>query len=231
MARKRQQDGPTELIIGTKDGVALARVPFPAREQIRYLWTRLQVHRGVVPRSIGVTSHASGEGVSFTSLALATVLARTGPTVLVEANWWGTGLAIPEPGLGLAGVLRGAATAEEVVVPTSQSGLSILPPGALIASGQAVMANTESMQSVISDLSRSYSSVVLDLPSISTSASALSFAAAAEATLLVAKQRSTRIDNVEMAVDELRHTNLVGVVLNESKVSLPRFLERRLVSA
>lgn len=231
MAKKKKQDGPTELVIGTAEGVPLARVPFPAREQIRYLWTRLQVHDGMVPRSIGVTSHSSGEGVSFTSLALATVLARTGPTVLVEANWWGTGLPLPEPGPGLAGLLRGSNTVEDAVVATSQSGLSIVPAGALVESGQAVMANTESMQVVINNLYRRYASVVLDLPSISTSASALSFAAAAEATLLVAKQRSTRIDNVQMAADELRHTRLVGVVLNESKVSLPRFLERRLVSA
>ncbi|MEL6985463.1 MAG: hypothetical protein AAFO29_23735, partial [Actinomycetota bacterium] len=84
MAR-RGKGRPTvgEIIIGTTDGQPVARVPAKVREEMRYLWTRLQVHGGDLPSSIGVTSRSRGEGVSFTSQALAAVLARTGETCLV----------------------------------------------------------------------------------------------------------------------------------------------------
>lgn len=220
-----------ELVIGTEGGVALARIPPGIRQQIQYLWTRLLVHDGEVPHSVGVTSQLSGEGVSFTSRALAAVVGRTRRTCLVEANWWGTGVPLPDPNPGLAGVLQGSSQIDDVLVQTNHPGLAILPSGELPASGRAVVSNTEAMSALLEELRHRFEHVVIDLPAITTSATALSFAATAESSLLVVRQRVTRIDQVESATSDLRHTRLLGVVLNDNRVSMPRFLQRRLLDA
>ncbi len=229
--RKKNEQQPGEVIIGTADGEALARVPASIREEVRYLWTRLQVHGGELPHSIGVTSRNRREGVSFTSRALAAVLARTGETCLVEANWWGDRLPLEDRSPGLAGLLAGNCNLAEALVQTNHPGLTILPAGDLVEIGQSVMANTESMRSIISGLEATFTYVVLDLPAINASAVALSFASAAEGVLLVARQRSTRIDHIESAVEDLRHTNLLGVVVNAHRISMPKFLQSRLIEA
>ena len=231
LSERRARRAGTELVIGTADGKPLARVPASVRDQIRYLWTRLQVHGGNIPGSIAVTSQVSGEGVSFTSHAVAVVLARTAETCLIEANWWSEGVPLEGEQPGLAGLLQSRCSLREALVPTSHPGLAIMPAGDLAATGQAVMASTEAMRSIIGGLRSRYSYVVLDLPAISVSATALSFASAAEATLLVARQRTSRIDHVERAVYDLRHTHLLGVIVNENKLSMPSFLQRRLLDA
>jgi Mrp family chromosome partitioning ATPase len=229
LRRGRRKTGGNEIVIASSDGVPLARIPAPVREQIRYFWTRLQVHEGAVPRSIAVTSNMSGEGVSFISHALAAVLARTGETCLLESNWWGNGVPLTSTNAGLAGVLLGQASLEDVLVPSDHPGLAILPAGELADPSQAVMANTESMRAILEILYRQFDYVILDLPAIKTSAVSLSFAAAAEASLLVVRQKVTRIDQVESATRDLRHTRLLGVMINGSRLSTPNFVQRRLI--
>jgi Mrp family chromosome partitioning ATPase len=182
-----------------------------------------------VPRSIGITSQLAGEGVSFTSRALAVVLARAGETCLLESNWWNPVVRVGPENPGLAGLLQGRGTLPEVIIPTNHSGLSIVPAGDLTESGQAVMANTAAMRTILDSLHTRFEFVVVDLPAILTSATALSFAAATEASILVVRQRVTRVDQVESAIRDLRHTNLLGVVFNANKVAMPGFLQRRLV--
>jgi Mrp family chromosome partitioning ATPase len=231
VARGRGRPQKGEIIIGTSSGQVVARVPGTVREEMRYLWTRLQVHGGDLPRSIGLTSRARREGVSFTSQALAAVLARTGETCLVEANWWGARWPIEDPGPGLAGLFSARASLDDALVSTNHAGLSLLPAGELVDAGQAVMANTESLRSVVSGLESNFRYVVIDFPAITSSAVALSFASACQGVLLVTKQRSTRIDQVASATEDLRHANLLGVVLNNYEIAMPRFLKSRLIEA
>lgn len=226
---RKTKDVPSELVIRTEDGLALARVPPTIRQQVRYLWTRVQVHDGDVPHSIGVTSQLSGEGVSFTARAVAAVLARLGRTCLVEANWWGQGVPLLDQSPGLAGVLLGNNTVDEVLISTDHPGLSILPCGESSVAGQAVMADTDAVSVVLDRLRQRFDYVIVDLPAISTSATALSFAAATDASLLVVRQRVTAVDQVERAVADLRHTRLLGVVLNGNRIYMPKFLQRRLL--
>ena len=231
MPKLRDQRFQTsEIIVKSADGTALVRIPPQLRQQMQYLWTRLEVHDGDVPRSVGLTSQISGEGVSFISRALAAVLARHGRTCLVEANWWGDGLPLSDASEGLAGVLQGSSDLDDVLVATNHPGLWIVPAGDMAVSGGAVASNTEGVGEVLERLHQRFEYTVLDLPAISTSANSLSIAAAADASLLVVRQRVTRLDQVESAVHDLRHTRLLGVVLNCSRISMPKFLQRHLLS-
>lgn len=229
-SRSRKAAAETEMVIASSQGVPLARIPGSIREQVRYLWTRLQVQGSDVPNSIAVTSQISGEGVSFTCRALAAVLGRARPTCIVEANWWSEGIPARVDNPGLAGLLGNTCTIADVLVPTSHPGLSIVPAGELTEAGQAVMASSVALRDVIEQLhAAGFAYVVLDLPAITTSATALSFAAAAEASILVVRQRVTHIDQAVQAAEDLRHTRLLGIILNGNQLSMPRFLQRRLL--
>lgn len=229
---KGAQKGPSpvsEMVLGTDNGVVLSRIPGSVREQMQYLWTRLQVHEGGIPQSIGVTSHISGEGVSFISQAMAATLARTSRTCLIETNWWSDGLPLPDTNRGLAGLMQGSASLNEVLVTTNYSRLSVLPAGEVPVSGPVIVPSTDEMRLVLNMLRPHFEHIVLDLPAISTSATALTFAAAASSSILVVRQRVTRTAQVEAAMADLRHTRLLGVVMNGNKISTPSIIRRRLV--
>ena len=222
-----------ELVIADVDGDVIARIPADAREQMQYLYSRLEVHRGGVPFSLGITSSIGDEGVTFVSQALAAVLSEdVGRRIcLVRTNWWSDSDEIDRTNLGLADLLRGSVTVDEVLMPTRFPRLAILPSGAVPVLQRALLAKTDALAAVLEPLRDQFDHVVLDLPAIAETAASLTLGAAAESTLLVVRQRTTQIDQVERAVDDLRHTNLLGIVMNDNHVSLPMMFQRRLLDA
>lgn len=226
--RKRSS---TDMVIGTTGGEPLVRVPAEAVERALYLWTRLQVHQRELPRSVGITAYLGGEGVSFTARALAVALAEVRHTCILEANWWGDGLLPTVEPPGVAGLLDGTATLDDVVVGTNFPGLSILPAGPLAGVGHGVGGPEQRMRSLLSSLQHRFDHVILDLPALTSSPLALVFAGAAEASLLVVRQRVSNTDNVCNAIEDLRHANFLGVVLNGNQSSIPTSLRRRLLDS
>lgn len=234
MASFRDSDRESgELVVATDEGTVVCRVPAASRQQMQYLYSRLEVHSGGVPFSIGVTSSISGEGVSFVTNALGAVLAEDvgRRTCVVRANWWSGDEAVDGANGGLAGVLRGEINVETAIVPTRYAALSIMASGEVPALHRALLSKTEGMTAVLARLRDRFDHVLLDLPALSESASALTLGAAADASLLVVRQQTTQIDQVERAVDDLRHTSLLGVVMNDNHVALPKALQRRLLDA
>lgn len=218
-----------ELVIATAGGEPVGRVPGDVRVQMQYLCTRMDIHEGGIPRSLAITSSTSGEGVTFVSRALAATLSEDlgRRTCLVGANWWdddqGGNLA------GLAEVVRDGWALADVLISTRSDRLHLLEPGNVERHQRARLATSNSLDPVLRALEAEFDHVLIDLPALSTSAAALTFAAAADATLLVARQRMTRVDQVERAVADLRHTRLLGVVLNDHELAIPVALQQRLL--
>ncbi|MEM9561973.1 MAG: hypothetical protein AAGA93_05115 [Actinomycetota bacterium] len=227
---RRTKSATPETLIRAADGTVLARIPPAIAQEVQYLWTRLELHDTAAARTLGLTSQLSGEGVSFTARALAAMLALRGTTCLVESNWWGENLPVADVSGGLAGVLAGSTTLDDALVSTSDPSLSILPAGPAPFGGTGALPQTDAMAELLDRLRQRFDHTIIDLPAISTSAISLNFAAEADATLLVVRHRVTRVDQVESAIGDLRHTRLVGVVLNDTKLSMPKFLQRRLLS-
>lgn len=223
--------GTAELVIRTADGSDVARIPEPLRVCMQYLCTRLDLHEGGVPTSIAVTSAVSGEGVTFVSRALAAVLSEdVGRSVcLIDANWWNAESDLPDRHTGLTDLLRASVDVDEVLVETSYPKLHVMRAGSVDDRNRTMLSTTNGMTAVLAELRSRFDQIVLDLPAIATSTTAMTFAAAADASLLVARQRMTRVDQVADAVADLRHTRLLGVVVNDYFVHMPRTLERRLL--
>ena len=211
----------------------MAVVPAAVREQLQFLCSRLDHHDQGVPSSIAVTSALSGEGVTFISRALAGVLSEDvgRRTCLVSANWWSTDATQSTDGDGLAGVIRDDRPVEDVLIKTKSDCLSLIESGSLPEVERMALSTTRAMSVVMAELRPLFDHVVIDLPATSTSTAAMNFAAAADASLLVARQQMVRADQVQVAASDLQHTRLLGVVLNDFHLSMPKAVQRRLIDA
>lgn len=234
MAKADRTTAEPDLMIALADGTPITRIPETTRQQLQFFSTRLELGGGGVPASIAVTSALSGEGVTFIASALAAVLSEDlgRRTCLIDANWSTPDPALDHDGAGLGELLLGEAQLSEVILQTRYARLSVIPRGELSSSDQSRLATSERMAKVLRRLAEhGYDHVVLDVAAVAESTSALTVAAAADAALLVARQRMVRRDQIEAAIDDLRPTRLLGIVLNGHRLHMPEFLQRRLLDA
>jgi len=115
-----------------------------------------------------VTSAGPGEGKTTTAVNLAAVVAETGKTVLVidcdmrapDAH----GHLGVDPGPGLSDVLLGAATLDQVAVPTSVAGVRLVGAGRAVQNPPALLARNQDFVALARMLA---DFVVLDAPALS----------------------------------------------------------------
>jgi len=74
------------------------------------------------------------------------------------------------------------------------------------------------MSGLVEELKHRYEDriVLFDLPPVLTSDHAMAFSPLVDCALLVVEEGETRINDVRRALDCLRSTNILGVVLNRS---------------
>ena len=228
---RRSRASEADLTIATIDGSIAARIPATIRVELQYLIARLDAHESGIPDVIGVTSALAGEGVSLVSHGLGAVLnLDAGRDVcIVGTNWWGTWDGVDDLGPGTAGVLAGEASLAEAILPTRYPKLSLLPAGDMPPISRVLTGSAEAIGNLLDDLRGEFDNIVVDLPALTSSSVTLAAGAAVDATLLVARQKKTRLDQVDAAVEELRHANLLGIVLNDYSLSMPGFLKHRLL--
>jgi Mrp family chromosome partitioning ATPase len=191
-----------------------------------------------MPRCIAMTAALPEEGVTFTTLALATVLANDLPSraCVVELNWWRPGmarlLAAPLAGLaplGLADLLEGAGTLDGALVPTGLPNLSLLPAGDLPAAKRAVTARGERLRQIVGELQQRFDHLFLDLPAITLTSDVIPLATLAGACALVVREGVTPTSTAKRALAEIDHVPMLGAILNQSHSAIPAPLRRRLI--
>ncbi len=191
-----------------------------ASEAYRVIRTNLCYlgHNGP-PRSLVITSPGPGEGKSATASNLAVAFARQGTRVLlvdcdlrrpVLHDVFGLPL---EP--GVADVLRGEVSLEDVLVSSEVENLTIIPGGAYSA-GPAELLGSFKMEDVLATLTQSFECVILDCPPILPVTDAAVVAAKSEGTVLVARADSTHLGALERANGQLENVRarVLGVVIN-----------------
>lgn len=203
-------------------------------EDVRRMANRLS-RAGRVPERLAITSALRQEGVTTVSRLFATVLANdlAAQVCLVDLNWWWPAPS-QEPeasNQGLAGVLAGTANLGEVMVATGLSNLALLPAGTLSEMRRHSMARSEELQRCIDDLSREFDYLVLDIPAILATSDAVPLASLAQDACLVVQQGATHFDDVQLALAEISHMNVAGVVLNRAIYKTPRSLMRLISSS
>ena len=174
-------------------------------------------------QTLAVTSPNKGAGKSTVSLNLATSFAMEVDytALLVDADLRDPDLRHMlelEPGPGLADYLVGKAALEDLLIHPKIGNLVLLPGGAPVANTSELM-RSPMMADLIRELRGRYRDrlIIFDVPPILSGADTLALSTYMDATILLVEECKTVRDDIERSCDLLRHSNLMGIVLNKSR--------------
>lgn len=196
----------------------------------RHMLTRMMRARPL-PERIALVSALREEGVTYTSLALATTIASDWDKTVcvVELNWWWPGMVDQVPELespGTAGVLMEGLTLDDVVVPTGLRNLFLLPAGEMDIEARPAAARSPALKNMIYELTHRYDHLILDIPAVLSTTDAIPLASLGNGCCVIVRQGVTSIQNVRQALDDLDHLPMLGVIMNQVQVHTPSLLLR-----
>jgi len=192
-------------------------------ESFRGIRLRLQyAYAANQPLICGVTSPEQGDGKSLVASNLALAFAEAGyRTLLIDADTRRGALhevfgAQRRP--GLIEVLSGEVTRAEVLHPTSQERLTLLPCGGRRTTNPELIASS-ALPRLLGELVREFSVIIVDGPPLSAGIDAFAIGAACENTLMILRHSKTDMRMAKTKLALLRRLPLrtVGVVLNDVK--------------
>jgi capsular exopolysaccharide synthesis family protein len=192
-------------------------------ESFRGIRLRLQyAYSANQPLLCGVTSPEQGDGKSLVASNLALAFAEAGyRTLLIDADTRRGALhevfgAQRRP--GLIEVLSGEVTRDEVLHPTSQERLSLMPCGGRRTTNPELIASP-ALPALLSELVRDFSVIIVDGPPLSAGIDAFAIGAACENTLMILRHSKTDMRMAKTKLALLRRLPLrsVGVVLIDVK--------------
>lgn len=235
MAKKQPKVKAEKLVVEAEplslqnaDGSPLVTFSAEVVQNFRRMITRL-ANASQLPVRLTMMATYPEEGVTYTSLALATTLAHDWRTrvCVVELNWHRPGLLKLVPGLtspGLATVIEGTAQLDDALVSTSVEGLTLLPAGDLMFGKRTSVARSAELAKLIDQLALKFDRLVLDIPAIRLTSDAIPLAALGNAACLVVRQGVTPAADIKRALDDVGNLPMLGVVLNRVHTFTPRVI-------
>ncbi len=179
--------------------------------------------------SFAITSATLGAGKTFISVNLAIAIAMEGnqSVLLVDAD-----LRRPTVGkyLGLQGewglvdYLKGDASLEDTLINPGIERLVILP-GASYSNNSSELISSRKMVNFIKEIKSRYESriIIFDIPPLFAADDALLFIPHIDAALLVVEDGKNTTDELQHSMYILEQTNLLGLVVNKSRQSIPTY--------
>lgn len=196
-------------------------------EAIRVLRLRI-LHAGWSQkvRVVAVTSSLPGEGKSSTALCLARVCAFSGQkALLIDCDLRRRSLnhlLSIDPQVGIMQVLRNEAPWSAAVGVDEASGAHVLPAAGDCYTAEDVF-GSDSMKTMLRNLSESYDIIILDCAPVLALAEVRDVAALADGVVVVARRGRTDAMALQTALNELRAVRapVLGVALNGVDVRSP----------
>lgn len=204
-------------------GVAAASRPFSSEvETLRSLRTELIVRapEDNSQKVLAIISPRNQEGRSYYAANLALLFAQTGRrTLLIDADFRNPvqdKLFKVRPTPGLADVLAGRVSYEDVQAPKGMHNLDVMPAGE-ISSNPLELLTRYALSIVLRNLSMRYDMIILDTPPGILFADAQAIAAHAGSALMVVRRDKTPLRQVTRLSDAVSASGarLVGTVLNK----------------
>jgi Mrp family chromosome partitioning ATPase len=193
-------------------------------EQIRYMLARMQ-QNARIPSRLAVVSALRQEGVTFTSLALATVLAHDykANVCVVDLNWhWPSkNELLASSDQNLVHLMGEGRDIKAGLRFSGWPNLALMPAGKVDPSKRAILARSKTLQEMVYELSFIFNYLILDTPAILSTSDAVPLASLAESCVLVVRQGSTQKNDVSQALNEIRHIPVMGIVLNRAHYATP----------
>lgn len=177
--------------------------------------------------SFFVTSATPGAGKSFVSINLAIAMAREGnqSVLLVDAD-------LRRPSIaetlklacqhGLVDYLAGLTSLEDIIINPGIENLVVIP-GKVSKQNYSELIASPKMEAFVKDVKYRYNSrvVIFDIPPIFVADDALLFMSYCDAGLFVIEDEKNTADELRHSLSILEETNLLGIVLNKSKRTIP----------
>ncbi len=172
---------------------------------------------------VSVCSTITGEGKTFVSANLATIIAMSGKRVLL------VGLDLRRPRIhkifgienekGISNYLIGEEKYENIIIKTEYENLWYVPSGP-VPPNPAELIESEAMAAFISKTQDNYDFIILDTPPVAIVTDSLLLRAFTDFYLFVVRQRYSTRNTLEL-IEELRANNIksLGIVLNDISMS------------
>ena len=198
--------------------------PGPALDSYKMLRTRIaQLLERNNWNTIAISSAQQGAGKTVTAINLAMTMAgyRRHNVYLLDLDLRKPGIApdlgLPEHFIGLEDYLEGRSTMNQVLWDVGVEGLTIAPSHDSVRDSSELIAS-ERTGTLISTISSSVTDpiIILHIPPILSADDALAIAPKIDGMLLVVEEGGTSRKDLSRAMDLLRTTNVIGVVLNKS---------------
>jgi capsular exopolysaccharide synthesis family protein len=193
-------------------------------EQFRTLRSRLYKMRQERPiRTLLVTSTVPNEGKTFVTLNLGQAIARQHErsVLLIDADLRASRLHVPlgaPSSPGLADFLRGETDEYSIIQADVRNNLFFIPAGRPVSNPAELLSKVQ-LKELLARLSPVFDWVILDAPPVLPVSDASVLAGLCDGVLFVVRAGSTAFDLSQMACQEFRGKNLVGVVLNRAEES------------
>jgi tyrosine-protein kinase Etk/Wzc len=208
----------TELPVQAKPGSTLA-------ESFRSVRTNLKSFvKDIKCPVISVSSTITGEGKTFISANLASIIAISDKKVLLIA------LDLRKPRIdkifgmsnakGMSNFLIGESKYEEIVVSTSIKNLSYTPSGS-IPPNPAELIDSPALGDFIEKAKKEFDYIVIDTPPVAIVTDALLISPVTDLYLFVVRQRYSSKNTIEL-IDELNHNkniHSIGIIMNDISIS------------
>jgi capsular exopolysaccharide synthesis family protein len=193
-----------------------------AAERYRTLRARISHREETMPlRTLMITGPNAAAGVSITAANLALTMAQEPQrrVVLVDGNLRDAAvhsLFGLDRGPGLAELLTGEASLDQVLVHLADHQLTVLPAGRTPQFPTELLGST-AMRRVIDTLRSRFDRVLLDMPSALPFADAGTVAPMADGVLMVVRAGVTHRPQLDQALATFDEDRVVGVVLNDAQ--------------
>jgi len=192
-------------------------------ESFRAVRTSLSFYTGQTKSPvIIISSPVSGEGKTFVSVNLATIISMMNRKVLI------VGLDLRKPrvhtilkagnGHGMSQYLSGSASFDEVIVPTSIENLWFAPSGP-VPPNPAELIGSSKMAEFIALAKERFDTVIIDTPPVGIVTDALLLSQLADVTLFVVRQRYTSRGSVQLLDEIYRKGEMTNVSLVVNDIS------------
>jgi Mrp family chromosome partitioning ATPase len=232
---------PSQVSVDNEKGITPGKLPpinkrdaanaHMLQEQCRQLCLSVFFREHAPVRSLGFTSSISGEGKSFLALIAAGVLAKdsSGPVILLEFNWEHACLheylGIPFTP-GLAECLRGECSESEIHHRVDRN-LTIVPAGNGRQDAVKLLQQIR-QRGLVQMFAPSNELLIVDLPSVLTTAYGTLAASLLEALIIVVRAGATTDRMVAETSTELNNLPVQGVILNQVESRIPRWIRQLL---
>jgi Mrp family chromosome partitioning ATPase len=201
-------------------------LPDGLAEPLHYLIARMQMADEAkgLPRRVGVTAAAHGDGVTTITRALAAIIASDldARVCLIDLNPQRS----PDETTGAAAAIRAGAPIERALTATADQRLFVLTSGTPDLREARAICRSSEFASALSRLEERFDYLVFDAPPVFAGSEALGVLRHTEGYLLVVRHASTTIEQVRAASEELGSLRSIGVIVNQFATRIPRRLRR-----